>query len=70
VRDPSLLGEAVACPLAPGGATVHAARTLHHTGPNTTDEPRRALILAFRAPPTLRGDDRSFPWQPASWYDD
>lgn len=69
VSDPSVVGVAVACPLPSGGATVHAARTLHHTGPNTTDEPRRALILAFRAPPTPRADDRSFPWQPASWYE-
>jgi hypothetical protein len=69
LRDPSLVGEAVACQLPPGGATIHAARTLHRTGPNTTDEPRRALIMAFRAPPTPRADGRTFPWQPASWYE-
>lgn len=58
----------VACPLAPGGATVHAGRTLHYAGPNQTDEPRRALIMAFRAPPQWIGDVRAFPWQPAAWY--
>ena len=35
------------CPLAPGGATVHTSRTMHYAGPNTTEEPRRALIMAF-----------------------
>jgi len=58
----------VACPLAPGGATVHAGRTLHYAGPNRTDEPRRALIMAFRAPPRWIGEIREFPWQPAAWY--
>ena len=58
----------VACPLPPGGATVHAGRTLHHTGPNRSDEPRRALIMAFRAPPVWEGT-RSFPWQPDAWYE-
>ena len=58
----------VACPLPAGGATIHAGRTLHYTGANLTDEPRRALIVAFRAPPVWDGR-RSFPWQPASWYE-
>ena len=62
------VANAVACPLPAGGATVHAARTLHHAGPNRTAEPRRALIMAFRSPPTLRTDGRAFPWQPARWY--
>ena len=44
--DPS---KAVACPLAPGGATFHHSRTLHHTGPNTTDSPRRAYIMCAQA---------------------
>lgn len=60
---------AVACPLPPGGATVHAGRTLHYAGPNFTDEPRRALIMAFRTTPTWRGDGREFGWQPRSWYE-
>ncbi len=38
---------AVACPLPAGGATVHLPRTLHHTGPNLTDEPRYAWSLEF-----------------------
>jgi hypothetical protein len=48
--DPSL---AVACPLPLGGATVHLPRTLHHTGPNATDEPRLAWSIEFA--PRLQG---------------
>lgn len=41
------LSAAVACPLPAGGATVHAMRTLHYAGPNTSNAPRRAFILDF-----------------------
>ncbi|MGH7323059.1 MAG: phytanoyl-CoA dioxygenase family protein [Candidatus Rokuibacteriota bacterium] len=44
--------QAVACPLPIGGATVHHSRTLHYTGPNTTDAPRIAWSLEFA--PRLR----------------
>ncbi len=41
---------AVACPLRPGGATVHTAMTPHFTGPNATvDRPRRAYIFNLMA---------------------
>lgn len=55
---PDLSG-AVACPLPAGGVTVHHPATLHHTGPNQTDEPRLAWILQFRdarsfGPPLVR----------------
>jgi hypothetical protein len=36
-----------ACPLPLGGATVHHARTLHYSAPNTSGAPRRAYILVF-----------------------
>lgn len=39
------LSQAVACPLPPGGATIHHCRTLHYAGPNKTDRPRRALVM-------------------------
>jgi hypothetical protein len=68
LADGQLVSGGVACPVSAGGATVHAARTLHYTGPNHTDEPRRALIIAFRVPPVREGT-RSFPWQPAAWYE-
>src|SRR5439155_15894504 len=53
---------AVACPLPPGGCTIHHNRTLHYTGPNTSDIPRRAYILGFGIPPTPRSEPRDFYW--------
>ena len=38
---------AVACPLKVGGATIQHGKTLHYTGPNNTDAPRRAWIINF-----------------------
>ena len=57
----------VPCPLAPGGATVHSSRTLHYAGPNTTDEPRRALIMAFAREPQPLAEPRNFFWQRPEW---
>ena len=53
---------AVACPLPPGGATVHPGRTLHYTGPNRSDIPRRAYIFSAALPAAKRTDGRRFPW--------
>lgn len=50
--DPEACGaaEAVAVPLAAGGATFHTALTPHYTGPNTSaDRPRRAYIFNLLA---------------------
>ena len=55
--------DAVACELPPGGATVHSSRTLHYTGPNRTDQPRRAYVLTFGVPPREREVPRDFYWQ-------
>jgi ectoine hydroxylase-related dioxygenase (phytanoyl-CoA dioxygenase family) len=55
--------KAVACPLPAGGCTIHHARTLHHTGPNTSSNPRRAYILGFALP--VKSDYKlaqPFPW--------
>ncbi|MDR3403838.1 MAG: phytanoyl-CoA dioxygenase family protein [Chthoniobacter sp.] len=41
---------AVACPLPPGGCTIHHCRTLHHAGPNRSTIPRRAYIQGFALP--------------------
>ena len=57
--DPS---KSVACPLAPGGATFHSYRTLHHTAPNTTDNPRRAYILVCSGPEKKRDTPAPRPW--------
>lgn len=46
---------AVACPLPAGGMTIHQPKTLHYTGPNRTNTPRRAYILFFGYAVTLAG---------------
>jgi len=56
---------AVACPVPAGGVTIHGSRTMHFTGANNSDVPRRALILGFGAPSTPRTDGRRFPWNEA-----
>lgn len=56
-------GGKVSCPLPAGGATLHLSRTLHYTGPNRSQEPRRALILNFGTPPVKRTKPRDFYWQ-------
>ena len=56
---------AVACPLAPGGATFHHSRTLHYTAPNTTAKPRRAYILVCSGPTSRRETPAHRPWQSA-----
>lgn len=55
----------VACPIPAGGVTIHANRTLHYAGPNTTDQPRRAYIQGGGAPPVKRTEPRRFPWEEA-----
>lgn len=55
-------GRAVACPVPPGGCTIHHNRTMHYAGPNPTDIPRRAYILAFGLPGRPRAEPRRFPW--------
>ena len=57
----------IACELRAGDATVHDGRTLHAAGPNSTGEPRRALVVVFRTPPVWV-EHRIAPWQPADWY--
>jgi hypothetical protein len=56
------LSGAVACPLEPGGVTIHLNRTLHYAGPNRSGVPRRAFIMGFGLPSTPRAEPRRFPW--------
>lgn len=53
---------AVSCPMPAGAAVVHHCRTLHHAGPNQSELPRRAYILAFRGKPTPAPEREPFPW--------
>lgn len=54
--------DAVPVPLPAGGCTIHDMRTLHYTGPNTSDKPRLAYILIFNVPPTYKPGLRQFAW--------
>ena len=53
---------AVACPLPPGGITIHRNRTAHFAGPNVSSIPRRALILGGGLPSYPYPSERRFPW--------
>lgn len=53
---------AVACPLSAGGCTLHLSRTMHYTGPNQSEIPRRALIMSFGLPLAPSREQRRFPW--------
>ena len=55
-------GVAVACPVPAGGCTMHAAYMLHYTGPNRTENPRRAYVLVFKAKATPRDSPVDAHW--------
>jgi hypothetical protein len=54
--------QAVECPLPPGGAAIHHCRTLHSAGPNQSELPRCAYILAFRGPVRPNPEFLGYPW--------
>lgn len=60
--DSGVIHNAVACPLPPGGFTIHRNRTAHYAGPNTTLAPRRALVVGSTLPDRPYPAARSFPW--------
>jgi len=82
-NDPRIIGlevdeperwakQSVACPLPAGGATIHHCRTMHYTGPNHSNGPRRAYILGFGLPPQKRTVERDFYWltqQKTKWQE-
>jgi hypothetical protein len=45
---------AVPQPVPIGGASIHHNRTLHHSGPNTTDRVRRAYVNEWQIAPVKR----------------
>ncbi len=53
---------AVSVPVAPGSATVHHCRTLHHSRPNTTGRVRRACATEFQLEPRRRARPAERPW--------
>lgn len=60
--DLDVVKDAVACPLPAGGITIHRNRTAHYAGANTSNIPRRALILGTGCPTQPYPTQRSFPW--------
>jgi ectoine hydroxylase-related dioxygenase (phytanoyl-CoA dioxygenase family) len=60
--EPYDVSGAVPCPLEPGGATFHHCRTVHGTGANVSERPRRALTTIFHGPPGQRAVPLSRPW--------
>lgn len=54
---------AVPQPVPIGGASIHHNRTLHHSGPNTTDRVRRAYVNEWQVAPVKR----DVPYERA-WY--
>jgi hypothetical protein len=60
--DVGLVKDAVACPLPAGGITIHRNRTAHYAGANTSNVPRRALILGTGLPNRPYPGQRAFPW--------
>jgi ectoine hydroxylase-related dioxygenase (phytanoyl-CoA dioxygenase family) len=61
--DAAIGAQGVAQPVAAGGCLIHYCRTLHHAGPNTTDQDRHAYICGFSSPGTRRAERRHVPWQ-------
>ncbi len=67
VIDDAAVDEArtVPVPLKAGGATFHTQRTVHSTGPNTSDRRRRAYAIEVQVPPfeLADADRKSHPWK-------
>jgi hypothetical protein len=55
---------AVACPIAAGHATVHHCRTIHYSGPNYSERPRRAISALFHGPIVRRDEPLERTWLP------
>src|SRR5438477_9860039 len=53
---------ALPAPIPIGGASFHNCRTLHASGPNTTDRVRRAHICEWQLPPVGRASPADRPW--------
>jgi len=53
---------AVAAPIPIGGASFHHCRTLHASGPNSTNHIRRAHICEWQLPPIGRESPSDRPW--------
>jgi hypothetical protein len=57
----------IICDLRASGATIHDGRTLHAAGPNSSGQPRRALVFGFGLAPVLLDTPNDYPWQRPEW---
>ena len=62
LEDEIDLSKAVPGPIAIGGVSIHHSRTLHGSGPNLTDNPRRAYINEWTRTPVARKTPHDRPW--------
>jgi hypothetical protein len=53
---------AVPHPVPKGGASFHHCRTIHGSGPNVSERPRRAYINEWQAVPQKRSAPKDHPW--------
>jgi ectoine hydroxylase-related dioxygenase (phytanoyl-CoA dioxygenase family) len=53
---------AVPQPVPIGGASFHHCRTIHGSGPNVSDHPRRVVIAEWQAAPVRREAPKDHPW--------
>ena len=60
--DPADIARAVAVPCPAGGAVFHQPRTLHTSGPNTTDKVRRAYANEWQLTPVKAKVAAARPW--------
>lgn len=60
--DPAETARAVPVPVPAGGAVFHHSRTLHASGPNTTDKVRRAYANEWQLAPEKAAATPDRPW--------
>ncbi len=56
IAEPAENTDPVACALDPGEACIHHCLTLHATGPNDTQQARRAIAIVFQPQAGKRGE--------------
>jgi ectoine hydroxylase-related dioxygenase (phytanoyl-CoA dioxygenase family) len=61
LTDPPL-NRVVPHPIPVGGASFHHCRTIHGSGPNRSDHPRRAYVNEWQAVPVRRAAPKDHPW--------
>ncbi|HKE94469.1 MAG TPA: phytanoyl-CoA dioxygenase family protein [Povalibacter sp.] len=67
LREMTPLAPVTICELPAGAATLHDGRTVHGAGPNSSAQPRRALVFGFGLAPVLLDSPNHYPWQRPEW---